>query len=250
MSGNIFRFKKFSVDQSKSAMKVGTDGVLLGAWLRMKPDDRRFLDIGTGTGLIALMLAQRFEDEYGRIPEETIIDAVEIDHDSAIQAADNAAMSKWASIIRVHHASIQNFTESVCEKYDNIVSNPPWFVDSLLSPHAARTAARHTCVLSYEELFACVVRMLAAEGRFSAVLPCDSETMFRDACSRHGLVVSRRTEVFTTPDSPPKRLLLEMTFPSANYSDTACDSITIGTGRHEDFTGQYKNLTAPFYLKF
>lgn len=248
MSGNIFRFKKFAVDQSLSAMKVGTDGVLLGAWLRMEPADRRFLDIGTGTGLIALMLAQRFEELHGGVPDDVIIDAVEIDHDSAVQAADNVAASNWSAMIRVHHSSIQNFADSIGEKYDNIVSNPPWFVDSLLSPHAARTTARHTCALSYDELVGCAAGLLADDGRFSAVLPFDSETMFLTACRNHNLVVARRTEVFTTPDSSPKRLLLELKLHSSEAC--CCDSITIGTGQHEVFTEQYKNLTAPFYLKF
>ena len=266
MSESVFRFKKFEVEQSDAAMKVGTDGVLLGAWVRLERDHQRFLDIGTGTGLIALMLAQRIDDARRELSETVhndscrnpelsvephpVIDAVEIEPRSARQAAQNTAKSLWHSMIRVHNASIQNFTESASGRYDNIVSNPPWFVDSLRPPLAARTTARHTSDLSYDELADCVVRLLAPGGIFSVVLPYDYESLFCSVCRARGLVLSRRTEIFTTPDSRPKRLLLELGADTDGFRSTICDSITISSGQHESFTEQYRSLTSPFYLKF
>ena len=249
MSESVFRFKKFVVNQSEAAMKVGTDGVLLGAWVRVERNHRRFLDIGTGTGLIALMLAQRLDEMRMLQPETPIIDAVEIEPRSARQAAENVAMSAWHPMIHVHNTSIQNFADSTCGRYDNIVSNPPWFVDSLRPPRAERTTARHTSDLTYDELADCVARLLAPGGIFSVVLPSDYGELFCTVSRAHGLVLSRRTEIFTTPGSHPKRLLLELT-PDTSAVAPVCDSITISTGQHESYTEQYRSLTAPFYLKF
>ena len=132
----MFAFKKFVIHQDHCAMKVGTDGVLLGSWAN---GGKRILDIGTGTGLIALMMAQRYTD--------AIIDAVEIDHDAALQAYENVSNTEFANRIKIVETAIQH--HSTQDKYNAIVSNPPFFIDSLLNPNAQRSTARHACTLKY-----------------------------------------------------------------------------------------------------
>lgn len=152
----MFAFKKFVIHQDRCAMKVGTDGVLLGAWAN---GGSRILDIGTGTGLIALMMAQRFA--------EATIDAVEIDAEAAAQARENVATNAYADRISIAETAIQLYPTH--HKYDAIVSNPPFFIDSLLTPNAQRTTARHACALKYCELFAAVKVLLDSDGEFSAI---------------------------------------------------------------------------------
>ena len=152
----MFAFKKFVIHQDHCAMKVGTDGVLLGAWAN---GGSRILDIGTGTGLIALMMAQRFAD--------ATIDAVEIDAEAAAQARENVAATAYADRISIAETAIQLYPTH--HKYDAIVSNPPFFIDSLINPNAQRTTARHACALKYCELFAAVKALLDSDGEFSAI---------------------------------------------------------------------------------
>lgn len=152
----MFAFKKFVIHQDRCAMKVGTDGVLLGAWAN---GGSRILDIGTGTGLIALMMAQRFA--------KATIDAVEIDAEAATQARENVAATAYADRISIAETAIQLYPTH--HKYDAIVSNPPFFIDSLINPNAQRTTARHACALKYCELFAAVKALLDSDGEFSAI---------------------------------------------------------------------------------
>ena len=156
----MFRFKQFAVRQDRCPMKVGTDGVLLGAWAEVRPGDRRMLDVGTGTGLIALMLAQR---------SAAWITAVDIDVECATQAAENFAASPWADRLDAVSVAVQRYDP--VEKFDLIVSNPPYYVDSLLSPDEGRNTARHAAGLPFGELAAAVVRLLSPGGRFALVLP-------------------------------------------------------------------------------
>ena len=149
-------------------MKVGTDGVLLGAWAE---GGKRILDIGTGTGLIALMMAQRF-------PASTI-DAIEIDSDAASQAVDNVKLSSFSNIVHVMNGSFQDFASSMPSKqYDSIVSNPPFFNNSLKNPDEARMLARHTDTLSFRDLFHGVEKLLMDDGVFSAIIPATEKTSF------------------------------------------------------------------------
>ena len=214
-------------------MKVGTDGVLLGAWAR---GGGEILDIGTGTGLIAMMMAQRFA--------EARVTAVEIDGDAASQACDNVARSPFAGRITVVEGSIQDF-RSVA-KFDCIVSNPPFFTDSMKNPDSQRAAARHADTLSYRDLFMAVHRLLADGGEFSAVIPDDCLTEFRAAAYLARLVPVRRCAIRTTPRKQPKRYLVAFRHDAdsiAAETDEQCLMRADGT-RSE----WYESLTGDFYL--
>lgn len=216
-------------------MKVGTDGVLVGAWARVRPSDRRVLDIGTGTGLIALMLAQR-------APEACITG---VDVGDVSQARENADASPWGGRLTFERCPVQNFAPA--ETFDLIVSNPPFFVDSLTCPDAGRTTARHAVALSFEALRDAVVRLLACEGRFAVILPAEEAVRFIEMC-RGTLHLMRRTNVRTTPRRAVKRVLME--FARESIGEAASAELVIGTGEHECYTPEYKALTGDFYLKF
>ncbi len=234
----MFRFKQFTIRQDRCPMKVGTDGVLLGAWTGVRTTDRRLLDIGTGTGVIALMLAQR-------APGAQITG---IDIADTSQARENADASPWGDRLTFMTCPVQQFPAR--EPFDLIVSNPPFFDDSLLCPDAGRTAARHTVTLPFSELCEAVVRLLAPAGRFAVVLPCSEvPRLMRAAGGR--LAVVRRTEVHTTPRRAAHRTLLEL-MPVAAAADVVpvYDELVIGTGIPESYTAEYRALTREFYLKF
>lgn len=219
-------------------MKVGTDGVLLGAWVSLRPTDRLMLDVGTGTGLIALMLAQR-------APAAQIMG---IDIADTSQARENADASPWGDRLTFATCPVQRFESP--EPYDLIVSNPPFFDDSLLCPDAGRTAARHGVSLPFGELCDAVVRLLSPDGRFGVVLPKSEVRRFLLAAGGR-LTVTRRTEVRTTPRHAAKRTLLElMPTAAAGAVATVCDELTVGTGVHKYYTPEYQALTRDFYLKF
>lgn len=219
-------------------MKVGTDGVLVGAWARVKPSDRCILDIGTGTGLIALILAQR-------APGAEITG---IDVDDVSQARENAAASPWADRVAFAQCAVQEFVPAA--KYDLIVSNPPYFVDSLKCPDAGRTTARHAITLTFEELRDAATGLLTPEGRFAVILPTVEAAVFAELC-RGRLALVRRTEVRTTPHHAPKRVLMEFTKGDGGVPVAPeLSELIIGTGRHEQYTPEYMALTGDFYLKF
>ncbi|MDE6623551.1 MAG: methyltransferase [Alistipes sp.] len=233
----MFRFKQFAICQECSPMKVGTDGVLLGAWTSAGPEVRRILDIGTGTGLIALMMAQR-------VPDAEITG---VDVEPVAEARANADASPWGARIRFEQCPVQEF--AAAEPFDLIVSNPPFFVDSLVCPDAGRTAARHAVLLPYADLCASVVRLLAPDGRFAAVLPVAEAARFL-AIARGRLRLVRRTDVRTTPRRAPKRVLLEFAHAATDAAAPVCSELVIGTGEHECYTPEYRALTRDFYLKF
>lgn len=217
-------------------MKVGTDGVLLGAWTPVRDTDRRVLDIGTGTGLIALMLAQR--------APEARITALDVDAGCVEQARGNADASPWGDRIETVCSPVQDFR---AEPYDLILSNPPYYDNSLPSPDAARTAARHTASLSFAELLAAADRLLAPAGRFSVVLPAAEARRFRMLASGR-LWLEAQTDVQTTPRSEVRRSL--MLFSRLRPAESPRPArLTIQTAP-ETFTPEYRELTADFYLKF
>ena len=232
MSG--FRFKQFAVEQDDVAMKVGTDGVLLGAWAACD-GAKRILDIGTGTGLIALMLAQR--------NAEAQIQAVEIDETATRRARSNFDLSPWAERLEVENCAVQEF--SPAEKFDLIISNPPYFVDSLLPPDAKRSTARHTHDLSFEELDNAVCRLLADEGRFALILPI---TEFEKYLTITQLHLARRCDVYPKVGAAIKRVMAEFALHAT--AEVKHETITIEQDKRGDYTDEYRALTKDFYLKF
>ena len=232
MSG--FRFKQFAVEQDDVAMKIGTDGVLLGAWA-VCDGAKRILDIGTGTGVIALMLAQR--------NSEAEIHAVEIDEIATQRARSNFDLSPWAERLEVECCAVQEF--SADEKFDLIISNPPYFVDSLLPPDAKRSTARHTHDLSFEELDKAVCRLLADEGRFALILPT---TEFEKYLTITQLHLVRRCDVYPKVGAAIKRVMAEFALHAT--AEVKHKTITIEQDKRGDYTDEYRALTKDFYLKF
>lgn len=239
-------------------MKVGTDGVLLGAWCRVDPvKDKAILDIGTGTGLITLQLAQRTENT------ETIIEAIEIDPEACKAAERNfaASPSPWADRLTLHRSSVQEFARvgatadtalTTQQTFDHIVSNPPYFTDSLTSPDTSRNLARHTQSLSYDDLMKYCFMLLKPTGRISLILPAGAETEKMIATAEsHDFRPTRRTEVHSTQKSGPKRTLIEFMRKNHATTTTKYDILIIegpaGTGT---FSPEYRALTRDFYLYF
>lgn len=220
-------------------MKVGTDGVLLGAWCKIPSGAGRVLDIGTGTGLIALMTAQRSAD--------LAIDAIEIDEASAEQARRNVSDSPWSDRIAVIQDDICQFAASAQHAYDLIVSNPPYFAGSLLPPDKARTTARHTTLLDHRQLAASAAKLLATKGVFAVILPFAQAENFIGFAAENGLHLTHRTDVCPTPDSPPKRTLME--FSPLRMPHPTVDILVIESGRRHQYSAEYTALTRDFYLK-
>ena len=240
---SIFRFKKFDVINERSAMKVNTDGVLLGALMTILPSDRRILDIGTGTGTIALMAAQRLTDmcssgSNSRVSERSItpcssgashagiapdadiaIHAIDIDEPSATEAAENFRNSPWASILHSHHASLDEFAAGLryttassdgqdVKTFDLICSNPPYFDNALQAPEERRNAARHTSTgLSYREILDFAAEYLTETGRVAMVLPADTEHDLTRHARMNGLCLSKMTRIRTVPRKAPKLIV-------------------------------------------
>lgn len=234
MSNLFFQFKKFTVWHDKCAMKVGTDGVLLGAWA---PVDgcSRVLDVGAGSGLISLQLAQR--------NEEVRITAVEVDPAASEQARENVARSPWHERIDVVCQDFNSFVADV--GYDLVVSNPPYFVDALKCPDRQRNLARHSDGLTYESLFRHSARLLNPEGQVAVIVPSEVEQVVVDAAWQSRLYPSRRLRVFTKAGKPCRRVLLLFTF---RLGLCAEEELCIETASGQ-FTPGYVALTRDFYLK-
>lgn len=196
---STFRFKQFEVCQDHAAMKVGTDGCLLGA---LAKGGMRILDIGTGTGLLALMMAQRFG--------EASVTAVEVDADAAADARANFENSLWSGRISLHEEAFQKFcvTRQAEKRFDSIVCNPPYFNDGVECEDAGRQRARHTSSLSYGELVSGVASLLSDDGVFSVVLPSDAYGQFVGECLMNSLWLSRRYNIHTVAHKPAKRVVL------------------------------------------
>lgn len=237
MANPYFRFKKFTVYHDKCAMKVGTDAVLLGAWADTS-FCRNILDIGTGTGIIALMLAQR---------SQATVEAIDIDKEACVQATKNAAASPYTERIKVVHASCADFAASNQQKrYDLIVSNPPYFINSLKCPDNKRTVARHTDTLLLSDLIREAQTLLSPSGRIALVLPYERLEEVKALASANHLYICRQTDVIPTPGAAPKRLLVELSTTEENIKNR--DTLTIEEARHQ-YTPEYIALTKEFYLK-
>ena len=207
-------------------MKVGTDGVLLGAWAQ---GGRRILDVGTGTGVIALMMAQRYR--------EALVTAIDIDEDAVLQARQNVAASPFQSRVEVVHSSIQDFIP-LTSLYDSIVSNPPFFTDALRAPDQQRNVARHTDALSYRELMDAAWRLMSDDGELSVVIPFDYRKRLEDEAIIRGFFPSRVCAVKTTERKPARRYLLAF-----RKQPCPCERIEMTIG-----DSHYRAMTSAFYL--
>jgi tRNA1Val (adenine37-N6)-methyltransferase len=233
-SKDIFHFKHFLVKHDKCAHKVGTDGVLLGAWANIE-NPKRILDIGTGTGVIALMMAQRTH-------QGVHIDAIDIAAEDYEQARENFAISRWSERIIAHHTALQSYQ---AELFDLIVSNPPFFIDSAKPPLDKRIRARHTETLSPEELVAHSIRLLQPNGKLAIILPPAEGKHFITLAELKGLHCLRIGEFFSRAHKPLERLLLEFQF-----QNQALQKEKIILYEKDDiWTDKYRQLTQNFYLK-
>lgn len=229
MANDFFKFKQFTVFQSQCAMKVGTDGTLLGAWAS---GGQRILDIGTGTGLIALMMAQRFPDAQ--------ITAIDIDGEAVQQARENVAQSPFASRITVMQADVASFNG----QFDAIVSNPPYFSQSLKCPDAQRSMARHTDSLPFSTLMASAFRMLTEQGFFSLIIPAEGKSEVDAQAALAGFFKHREYGIKTLPHKPVRRYLITFgkhPMPFEHQEMTIDDS-------PNNRSTWYRQLTRDFYL--
>ncbi len=232
-----FQFKQFSITQERTAMKVGTDGVLLGAWANCEQTST-ILDIGTGTGLVTLMLAQRSTAQ---------ITAVEIDSDACNDAQENFSLSKWSNRIELQNIAIQTFAASCTYQFDLIVCNPPFFSNSLKTPNQSRNRARHDDGLPTCELFACAEKLLSPAGLFTVIIPHDKLESYISEAKKNNLQVQRVMHIKPTPTADYKRALVEFCRNAETLTET--EMIIEDKGRH-GYSDQYINLTHNFYLKF
>lgn len=236
-SNSIFNFKKFSVRNEKSALKVGTDAVLLGSAMTVAGTDRRMLDIGTGTGVIALMAAQR-ASEMGI---GCAIEAIDIDEESCREAQYNFSASPWGEMVSVFNTPLSSFRAG--EPFDLIFSNPPYYDCSLRNPDERECLARHTDTLSYREICSFASENLTGSGRLSLILPSESEQALVRTAASFGLYPFRILRVRTTATKPVKRIVVEF---SRSRKDCVEEEIVLqdGNGR----TADYASLTEKFYL--
>jgi len=234
MSNTWFQFKQFRIDQRRSALKVGTDGVLLGAWCVVE-GIKRILDVGTGTGVISLMLAQR---------SEAHISSVEINEDTCLDAQHNFQNSPWSERLELYFDDFNNFQKFYTSSFDLVVCNPPFFKQSLKSSDPASSIARHDVSLSFEQLITGAKKLLTDHGRLAVILPFEALDDFRETARLADFYLSRKTTIIPKIAKPPKRVLLEFsilaTYPEANELVILLDSQT--------FSEEFLELTKEFYL--
>ena len=244
-----FRFRQFSVAHDRSSMRVNTDAVLLGAWAPLPASPERILDIGTGSGVIALMLAQRCS--------EAKITAIDIDEASVSQARENFLASPWPERLAAENISLQELAsrnpkspkEPRQPSFDLIISNPPFFRDALRNPDPTRRQARHTDTLSFDELCSCSAALLAPEGRLALILPADAEADILACAVRYGLHPTHLTRFYSNAALPPKRILLALKksppcrdgIPCRLSREPIPENLTLGSE-------EYRALCGDFYL--
>lgn len=235
-----FKFKEFTIHQDKTAMKVGTDAVLLGAWCSLQKYPDTILDVGSGTGIIALMLAQR--------SDAMTIDAVEVDENAYEQTVENFEQSDWGDRLFCYNATFQEFADEMAdeeESYELIVSNPPFYTDTYETEDTARNKARFTSSLSFEDLLANTSKILAQNGIFTTIIPFKEEENFVELAKKHRLFLNKVCRVKGNETSEFKRSLLSFSFEN---SEIQVEELTIETERHQ-YTKEYIELTKDFYLK-
>jgi tRNA1Val (adenine37-N6)-methyltransferase len=232
-----FRFKQFNVDDTLCGMKVGMDAVLLGAWTNVN-NAEKILDIGTGTAIIALMLAQR---------SASFIDGVEIDEAACNQAAINVSNSLWSKRINIFHTSIQDYWKSSSLEYDLIVSNPPYFINSYKAPSEKRTTARHADSLTHEDIIKAVSALLNPAGRLCLILPFNESLIFKQKAIEHYLYCNKLTFVKPRADKNANRVLMEFSFKEEPAVE---NELIIEESQRHHYTSDYKFLTRDYYLAF
>ena len=239
MANDYFSFKQFTIHQDRCAMKVGTDGVLLGV-LAPTIDSGRILDIGTGTGLVGIMLSQRCP--------QAMVTGVELDANAAKQAEENATSTGWK--IKIINKSIQDFSSQCDEKFDLIVSNPPYFINSLKAPEKNRNTARHTDELSFEELIESAEKLLSEEGKFSVIIPYSEEENFIGIANKRNLIAESSVRIIPKVGKDPKRSVI--TFCKCKNKINCNINVTelvIEKEERHCYSDEFKKLTADFYLK-
>jgi tRNA1Val (adenine37-N6)-methyltransferase len=234
----LFSFKKFTVAQDRCAMKIGTDGVLLGAWTPLDNNPNSILDIGTGTGIIALMLAQRSNAQQ--------IDALEIDEDAYEQAVDNFENSPWSEKLYCYHAGLDEFVEEPEDEYDLIVSNPPFYTEDYKTEDEKRDLARFADAMPFDELLEAVALLLSENGIFSVIIPYKEEENFIVLANDWELYPIKITRVRGAFKTPIIRSLIA--FKRFELPVLVADELVIEISRHE-YTDKYIALTKDFYLK-
>ncbi len=238
MPNPYFQFKQFTVYHDKCAMKVGTDGVLLGAWADVEGVTHA-LDIGTGSGLVALMIAQR---------SNASVTGIDIDKGAYTQSKENFERSEWTNRLQVYHKSLQEFANNyVGEKFDLIVSNPPYFQNSYKPPRKDRSLARHSDQLTLKELIENADRLLSEEGKLSLVLPFETRDNLWVIAKERGLVVTKFTAVYPKPGKPAKRCLFQL---ERHVDARKEDELWIEEGDRHEYSEGFKRLLKGFYLAF
>jgi tRNA1Val (adenine37-N6)-methyltransferase len=232
-----FQFKQFTIQQDKTAMKVGTDGVLLGAWANLDFYPNSILDIGAGTGLIALMMAQRSDAET--------IDAIELNDEAYEQTVENFESSDWADRLFCYHASLAEFTDEIDEKYDFIISNPPFYRSTYKELSEERAMARHAESLTYADLLESTSKLLSENGYCAFIIPFEEEENFLKIVAENQLYPNRITRVRGAIYTAIKRSLLQLSFLK---TETIFTELTLELSRH-NYTEEYKSLVQDFYLK-
>lgn len=234
MSKDSFEFKQFTIRQDMCAMKVGTDSVILGAWSPVGNNIRcNILDIGTGTGILSIMAAQKNEMAQ--------IKGIEIDRDAYLQAVENVKNSKWNRNIEIIYGDICEYKFD--EKFDYIISNPPYFENSLKSYDKSRNIARHTDTLDFDKLMRAAGDLLNENGSFYVIIPTTSEDSICHSAIQNGIYLSNKTNIITKEGSTPKRIILEFKHKFSTYTE---NSITI-RDKTNRYTEKYIRLTYNFY---
>jgi tRNA1Val (adenine37-N6)-methyltransferase len=237
MANDFFHFKQFSIYQNHCAMKVGIDGVLLGAWCKVE-NLKKILDVGTGTGILALMIAQRTMAE---------ITAIEIEPEASIQARENFRNSPWNERLMCIAISFQDFLKSNTMKYDAVVCNPPFFQDAIHPKQPKRILARHSVQLSCEELILGVAQLLSHSGKLFLIYPYEQLDMILKIAEKNNLHPKHVTNVFPHSEKQPHRVLLELV---KNYrGKPKYDNLIIWDNKKHTYSLAYKLLTQSYYIK-
>ena len=243
----MFQFKQFTINQDRCAMKVGTDGVLLGAWCPIDNNPFSILDIGAGTGILSLILAQRSNAEHPSLHGELAqqIDAIEIDEDAYEQCVENFENSPWGDKLFCFHAGLDEFMEEPEDEYDLIISNPPFYTEDYKTENEQRDLARFSDALPFKDLVEAVNLLLSENGIFAVIIPFKEEEKFIALAKDFELHPFKITRVKGTPTTEIKRSLLAF---SKTQKQTLIDELIIETARHQ-YTEEYIDLTKDFYLK-